>query len=74
MIKIILGIVHSEKVLRGQGGEPWVQIIGNELECLVARGGHGCHFAGQEYPHISCLSRSKFVARLAREQYNSRVI
>ena len=24
-------------------GVPWFQIMGNEFECLVVRGGHGSH-------------------------------
>ena len=32
-------------VLRGQGGVPWVQIMENEFECLVVRGGDVGHFA-----------------------------
>ena len=31
--------------LRGQGGVPWVQIMENEFECLVVRGGDGGYFA-----------------------------
>ena len=31
--------------LRGQGGVPWVQIMENEFECLVVRGGDGGNFA-----------------------------
>ena len=31
--------------LRGKGGVPWVQIMENEFECLVVRGGDGGHFA-----------------------------
>ena len=32
-------------ILRGQGGVPWVQIMENEFECLVVRGGDVGHFA-----------------------------
>ena len=38
-------IVFVMKILRGQGGVPWVQIIENEFKCLVVRGGDGGHFA-----------------------------
>ena len=31
--------------LRGQGGVPWVQIMENEFDCLVVRGGDSGHFA-----------------------------
>ena len=29
----------------GGGGVPWVQIMENEFECLVVKGGDGGHFA-----------------------------
>ena len=35
----------SDDDLRGQGGLPWGQIMENELEYLVDRGGHGGHLA-----------------------------
>ena len=36
----------TSSCLRGQGGGvPWVQIMENEFECLVVRGGNSGHFA-----------------------------
>ena len=35
----------SNAYLRGQGGVPWGQIMENEFEYLVNRGGHGGHLA-----------------------------
>ena len=31
--------------IKGAGGVLWVQIMENEFECLVVRGGDGGHFA-----------------------------
>ena len=42
-----LNSLFTISFLRGQGGGgvPWVQIMENEFECLVVRGGDGGHFA-----------------------------
>ena len=46
VLEWIMAILWPKFVLRGQGGGvPWVQIMENEFECLVVRGGDGGHFA-----------------------------
>ena len=34
-------------LLRGQGGVPWVQILGTRFNCPANREGHGAHFANK---------------------------
>ena len=37
--------VAENDEVKGAGGVPWVQIMENEFECLIVRGGHGGHIA-----------------------------
>ena len=39
--------------IKGVGGVPWVQIIENEFECLVVRGGDGGHL-DERFVKIYC--------------------
>ena len=43
MIQYMTG--STGPALKGAGGVPLVQIMENEFECLVVRGGDGGHFA-----------------------------
>ena len=38
-------LIYNYILLKGAGGVPWVQIMENEFECLVVRGGDGGNFA-----------------------------
>ena len=37
--------IITEYTIKGAGGVPWGQIMENEFEYLVDRGGHGGHLA-----------------------------
>ena len=41
----VVSSLARQQVIYGAGGVPWIQIMGNELKCLVVRAGHGSHFA-----------------------------